>query len=31
MEDDLLKQKIADGGHEFWSIYLPCSLVLQVL
>ena len=31
MEDDLLKQKVADGGHEFWSIYLPCSLVLQVL
>ena len=31
MEDDLLKQKVVDGGHEFWSIYLPCSLVLQVL
>ena len=26
MEDDLLKQKVLDGGHEFWSIYLPCSL-----
>ena len=22
---------VVDGGHEFWSIYLPCSLVLQVL
>ena len=31
MEDDLLKQKVVDGGHEFRSIYLPCSLVLQVL
>ena len=31
MEDDLLKQKVLDGRHEFWSIYLPCSLVLQVL
>ena len=31
MEDDLLKQKVVDGGHEFWSTYLPCSLVLQVL
>ena len=31
MEGDLLKQKVVDGGHEFWSIYLPCSLVLQVL
>ena len=31
MEDDLLKRKVVDGGHEFWSIYLPCSLVLQVL
>ena len=31
MEDGLLKQKVVDGGHEFWSIYLPCSLVLQVL
>ena len=31
MEDDLLKQKVVDGGHDFWSIYLPCSLVLQVL
>ena len=31
IEDDLLKQKVVDGGHEFWSIYLPCSLVLQVL
>ena len=30
MEDDLLKLKVVDGGHEFWSIYLPCSLVLQV-
>ena len=30
MEDDILKQKV-DGGHEFWSIYLTCSLVLQVL
>ena len=24
MEDDLLKQKVVDGGHEFWSVYLPC-------
>ena len=31
LEDDLLKQKVVDGGHEFWSIYLPCSLLLQVL
>ena len=31
MEDDLLKQKVVDGGHKFWSIYLSCSLVLQVL
>ena len=31
MEDGLLKQKVVDGGHEFWSIYFPCSLVLQVL
>ena len=31
IEDHLLKQKVVDGGHEFWSIYLPCSLVLQVL
>ena len=31
MEDDLLKQEVVDGGHEFWSIYLPRSLVLQVL
>ena len=31
MEDDLLKQKVVNGGHKFWSIYLPCSLVLQVL
>ena len=33
MEHGLLKQKVIDGGHEFWSIYLPCSLVLvlQVL
>ena len=31
MEDDLLKQKVVDGGHEFWSIYLPSSLLLQVL
>ena len=31
MEDDLLKRKVVDGGHEFWSIYLPCSLVIQVL
>ena len=31
MEDDLLKQKVVDGGHRFWSIYLHCSLVLQVL
>ena len=31
IEDDLLKQKVVDGGHEFWSIYLHCSLVLQVL
>ena len=31
MEDDLLKRKVVDGGHEFWSIYLPASLVLQVL
>ena len=26
MEDGLLKQKVVDGGHEFWSFYLPCSL-----
>ena len=31
IEDDLLKQKVVDGGHEFWSVYLPCSLLLQVL
>ena len=31
MEDGLLKRKVVDGGHEFWSIYLPASLVLQVL
>ena len=31
MEDVLLKQKVVDGRHESWSIYLPCSLVLQVL
>ena len=31
MEEGLLKQKVVDGGHEFWSIYFPCSLVLQVL
>ena len=31
MEDDLLKGKVVDGGHEFWSIYLLCSLVLQML
>ena len=31
VEDGLLKQKVVDGGYEFWSIYLPCSLVLQVL
>ena len=31
IEDDLLKQKVVDGGYKFWSIYLPCSLVLQVL
>ena len=31
MEDDLLKRKVLDRGHEFWSIYLPASLVLQVL
>ena len=31
MEDGLLKRKVVDGGHEFLSIYLPASLVLQVL
>ena len=31
MEDELLQRKLVDGGHEFWSIYLPSSLVLQVL
>ena len=31
MEDGLLKRKVVDGGHEFWSVYLPASLVLQVL
>ena len=31
MEDELLKRKVVDGGHEFWSIYLPSSLVLWVL
>ena len=31
MEDGLLNRKVVDGGHEFWSIYLPASLVLQVL
>ena len=31
MEDGLLKRKVVDGGHEFWSIYLPAGLVLQVL
>ena len=28
MEDGLLKRKVVDGGHEFWSIYLSSSLVL---
>ena len=31
MEDGLLKRKVLDGGNEIWSIYLPASLVLQVL
>ena len=34
IEDELLKRKVVDGGHEFWSIYLPsslASLVLQML
>ena len=31
MEDGLLKRKVVDGGHEFWSFYLPANLVLQVL
>ena len=31
MEDGLLKRKVVDGGHEFWSTYLPAGLVLQVL
>ena len=31
IKDDLLKQKVVDGGHELWTIYLPSSLVLQVL
>ena len=31
MEYGLLKRKVVDGGHEFWSIYLLASLVLQVL
>ena len=31
MEDSLLKRKVVDEGHEFWSIYLPSSVVLQVL
>ena len=31
MEDGLLIRKVVDGCHEFWSIYLPASLVLQVL
>ena len=31
MEDGLLKRKVVNGGHEFWSNYLPASLVLQVL
>ena len=31
MENSLLKRKVVDGGHEFWAIYLPASLVLQVL
>ena len=30
MEDGLLKRKVVDGSQEFWSIYLPASLVLQV-
>ena len=31
IEDGLLRRKVIDGGYEFWSIYLPASLVLQVL
>ena len=31
MKDGLLKRKVVDRGHEFWSIHLPTSLVLQVL
>ena len=31
MEDGLFKRKVVDGGHEFWSVYLPASLVLQVI
>ena len=31
MEDGLLKRQVVDGGHEFWSIYHPASLVLSVL
>ena len=31
MEDGLHKRKVVDGSHEFWSIYFPSSLVLQVL
>ena len=31
MEDGLLKRKVVDGGHEFWSIYLHAGLMLQVL
>ena len=31
VEDELLKRKVVDGGHEFWSICLPSSVVLQVL
>ena len=31
MEGELLKRKVVDGGHKFWSNYLPSSLVLQVL
>ena len=27
MVDGLLKRKVVDGGHEFWSIYLPASPV----
>ena len=30
-ENELLKRKVIDGGHEFHAIYLPSVLIFQVL